>query len=282
MRHLEMNKSDLDNLYGLSCIENFLLYVLKKESYSYRYLFFESMLSFRNVVDAFVNENLTYAYFNKVERLQNIASAYDLIVMLSKPIIEKTLFEHHDYICMMVKPTYIQSKYKVELWRDDHYILLLKVEDDKFFYLNDTPRDAGILSWDEVKSIFAGSIIVFDIKKDISDDLKTEYYRLFIDHAKGAEANTVLPHINDFVMARDILGVYRILSRRIYEFCSLYINMEVFTPVLNELDRYYASLEYMRLRNRINFDSINQMFADIYRVDMIRTNKIIDKMEKLK
>ena len=275
------SKDELNNLYGLSCIENFLLYILKKEKYLYKYLFFQSFLPFRIIIDSFIREKVQFAYFDKIMRIQDLAGKYGLIDLHTINSLDFEFINKYEYICVMVKPEYIKSKYKIALWREDHYILLSQLNKNHFYYLNDTPRDVGLISFAELKSIFAGQIVAFDIRHNITDELIKQFFNLFIYNLDFDKREFII-NIDDFVTARDILGIHRILRRRVYEFCSMYTDVEFLIPYLNTLDKHYTSLEYMRLRNNVDFKNINIMLLDVYKEDIVKMNDILRKLEEIR
>ena len=281
MKRFEFDKDNLNDLYGLSCVENFLLYILKMERYSYKFLFYKSFLSFSAIVNAFYIDKVEYAYFNKISRIQDLARKNKVINMRENFILDLDFFDRYDYICVMVKPEYIKSKYNTEMWRDDHYILLSKTDNKNFNYLNDNPRNIGVISFSELENISTGRVLAFDLKKDINDEIKKVFFNEFIIDFNADALTDLNINITDFTMARDILGIHRILRRRTCDFCSQYANIEFLTPYLNALDKHYTSLEYMRLRNKVDYNKINEIFANILQEDRNEMFKIKTELEKL-
>ena len=265
MKKLDFCKDFMLDGYGLSCIENYLLYIFNVEMLPYQYLFFESSLSANEITKAFIDDGISFANFDKIRRLQSIASDYGFIDITYDSVINKEIFDCHDYICIKVKPEYIKEKYNTTLWRDDHYILVSKIEDNKFSYLNDTPRDIGIFSLEELCETFAGKVIAFDIKRDINYRIKENFAELLIEDLKNNTNEIIFANKNidryNCIAARNIIGVCRILRKRLCEFCSVYININVefMIPYIKWLDKCYVQVEYMRLRNKYNPEEIKNM-----------------------
>ena len=78
MKKLDFCKDFMLDGYGLSCIENYLLYIFNVEMLPYQYLFFESSLSANEITKAFIDDGISFANFDKIRRLQSIASDYGL------------------------------------------------------------------------------------------------------------------------------------------------------------------------------------------------------------
>ncbi|MCL2591946.1 MAG: hypothetical protein FWD82_01150 [Defluviitaleaceae bacterium] len=282
MKSLIFDKGKLSDLHGLSCIENFLLYILREEQYAYKDLFYKSFLHFDEIIDIFFEKKVEYASFYNIKRIQDVAKENNIINVNVNSCLEPLFLDKHDYICVMVKPEYIKEKYKTELWREDHYILLSKAENSNFYYLNDTPRDTGLLSFDELKNIFSEYVIAFDINKNTSNEMKKVFLNEFIKDLGTERNDLIIPNISEFIMARDILGIHRVLRKRTYEFCSQYVNVDFLTPYLNSLDKYYALFEYMRLRDKVDYKKINEIFDLINKEDINQVSLMITELEKIK
>lgn len=119
---MKFEKSILDNVFGLSCIENYLLYIMKSSNYEYKHLFHESFISFGELAKAFFEENVKYAYFDKIRRLQSVACEYELIKLHITAGFRKEVLKY-DFCCVQVTSDYVKKQYGKEAWRDDHYIL---------------------------------------------------------------------------------------------------------------------------------------------------------------
>ena len=283
MENVISDKSILNNIYGLSCVENYLLYAMTAEDYEYRPLYHGSYLSFCDVAVEFVENNALYASFYKIPRLHDIATENGLIAV--RYLENADLLENiniNGYNIIMIKPEYIKSKYKTELWRDDHYMLISPKDSGNYHYLNDNPRDNGIISLEELKGIYAGKSINITIKNKISEELKNTFLNVFISSILSV-SSAPQPFnfdLNDVVKARDILGVIRVLRKRIYEYCGMYISMDFYKDYLAELDRFYSLIEYMRIRNSADFDKINQIFEGAQKKDIGFTAEIKNKMEE--
>lgn len=280
MKTKTFDKTELNNVLGLSCIENFFLYALKNESYDYKHLYYLSYLSLCDIASEFINNGVDYASFYKITRLQELAKNHNLIVM---KYFRNTNFYNNindcDYTAITVKPEYIKEKYKTELWRNDHYILISQIDSEKFHYLNDNPRDSGNISFRELENIYAGEMIGFTIKNHITEKLKKDFTKNFIDSI------IIIPmrfkfNISDLLTARDILGILRILRKRMYEYCVQYITVDFYEDFLTHIDKTYSLIEYMRLRKSSDLNKINETFEEIQEKDIELLAVLADKMEE--
>ncbi len=280
MKQMEFDKSLLDHLHGLSCIENYVLYLLRKEGFPYQYLYYQSYLSFREIADDFVYGDTQYAYFYKVKRLQNLAVETGSIQIQSCEKLDLDFICSHDYICVMVKSEYIKEKYNVDLWREDHYILLSNMDGFRFNYLNDTPRDVGIISFSELKQIYGSDMIAIDMGSNVTDEMKQDFLRKLI---KSIHIDEDIEQYNltDYIIARDILGICRVLRKRIYEFSSMYIDAEFLKPYLYMLDQQYLAIEYSRLRRNADYSKVNDIMLHVAAEDAKNMKRLLTILSRM-
>lgn len=271
--------SAFDDLHGLSCVENLLLYILKSSQYSYQHLFYNSFINFDDVLDAFMNENEVYANFTKVPRIQDTAVDIGMVEMNLCNSLK--LDDAADrYMLITVKPEYIKDKYNVELWRNDHYIMIQR-NGDQYRYVNDNPRDIDDISIEKLYSIFDGKMILFKLKGNIRADYMEQLRQKFICNLKSMKHRIALAHlpITDWRLLRDALGIYRILTRRLYNFSSLYMSAEFILPQIKYLDKQYMLVEYMRMKNKIDGMAIDNLIEKVREYEKINVSKIISNME---
>jgi len=274
MRSLNVDKEIFDNLIGLSCVENYLLYILAHNRTQYRHIYAHSFISFYDIVDAFCNHDIQYAYFNKIVRVQELAHRKGLVSLSVLSDISDAL-SSKVYCCFKVTPVFIQTRFGRSLWRDDHYILACNHSDSNWVFLNDNPRDVIKLHHDELLSVYDGNIICFDILRDFDDNIAGDFLREFKQKLLEP-CDSCNVDIKSIEVARDILGVLRISRKRICEYCSHYTSVEFMNNYLMELNKAYAMLEYMRLRNKIDFNKINQELEKLQEEDM----KIISLLQQ--
>lgn len=267
----------LENTYGFSCIENYLIYGMREQGYEYVPLFFNSYISLTDIIYEFIQNKAKYAFFYKIPRIHNIALEYGLIEKeyQNRKIINLNRESIWDYLAITVKPKYLLEKYGVSLWREDHYILLRRGEGNDIFYLNDSPRDSGLLQEQELSSLFDGMVLKFSVKKKIDSLMKVKFYEIFLESLKcdyQKSEKEMLENLSDIniVIARDIMGVLRISRKRICEYLYNFLTDKEFTEnYLKEIDIAYASLEYMRLRKQSNLAEIGKIYRKIFENDRI-------------
>lgn len=276
MKNIDTDLSRFNAFHGLSCVENYLLYVLSVNNYEYKHLYAQSYISFSGIVNYFFNEKKLYEYFDSIPRLQTTAGEYDIISIKTTEKPFSDIDPEHGYYLLRLCPEYTEETYGESTWRSDHYVLLAGCNNSTWSYINDTPRDYRILSSSEMLNAYTGTYIYIDIAADITDKVKTLLLRDFINSIPDNICSAF--STDDIIAARNALAVLRILRHRLFEYCSQYICCDFMVDYLNELDRQFSMIEYMRLRNRVDYNKIYNMFVLLYQKDSEITEKINARM----
>lgn len=278
MRNIDVDLSRFNFFQSLSCVESYLLYILSANNYDYRHLYAQSYVSFSEIMNYFFNERKQFEYYNGVPRLQQIASKHNVISIKSidKPCID--IDSEHDYYLLRLCPEYIEETYGEVTWRDDHYVLLAKFNDSMWTYINDNPRDCKILNRSDMLTVYAGSLIRIDLASGITDKTKDLLLQEFFNSMSENKKVCSTFSVDDIIASRNALAVLRILRRRIYEYCSQYICCDFMVDYLHELDKQFSLIEYMRLRNRVDYSKIDNMFSSLQQKDFEITETIKRKM----
>jgi hypothetical protein len=278
MKPLKTDKAIFDKGLGLSCVENYLLYILAAQGVDYRPLYAQSFIPVSEIVSAFCEEGVRYAYFYKIQRLQDLASDLEAVILSSETELDAAL-SNYDYCCVKVTPGFVADRYGLKLWRDDHYLLICEKSEDGFICVNDTPKDIVSLRDKEFRDAFGGRTICFNIRDGF---LRKEQEAVLLQNFKESVAREIQKRMclmENLELARDILGILRIARKRIREYCSLYFHTDFMMTFLANLDKYYAIFEYMRLRGRTDYDKVNHILNEIQDCDFEIINTIKQRME---
>lgn len=288
MKYNKFNIMLLDGNNALSCIENYFLYGLKEQHYEYTPLFFDSFIDFKNIIYQFLEKNDEYANFSGISRLHLTAFKYNLIDLCYNT---KKEFDYSDqfkfdYTMIQVKPEYIMKKYSRHLWRDDHFILVQPFGSD-FFYLNDMPRDAGIISKNEVDEFYAYKTVQYSIIKKIDCSCYYKFDNLFwktLERKNSSrDIEKILKDVLSIQMTRDIVGIVRISRKRMIQYLCVDIkNKDYLKDYFVFLERIYSKIEYMRLKNKLDYHECKKILLEVYELDNKIINKITLEKEKLR
>lgn len=262
MKKFKLSKDLSRHAVGLSCIENYILYAMDAERYPYPYLYYKSYLPLSDIINRFV-EGEEYESFSIMDPLQQVAMENRLIHTCRYKTVDFDRLAFHDFNCIMVRPEYIRKKYGSSLLRYDHYILLGPGEDaNTYTYVNDTFRDIGIVTVSELQDIGI-EMFCFDIQKYPDKQQKKKFLKYFYEAISLHSDSQIDFSSIDITIARDSLSIYKIVSRRLIDFCSFYMSMDFYRPHLEHIDRQYMMLEYMRLLGEKDLHRINNLLKQL-------------------
>ena len=281
MLYLEKNKEIFREFYGLSCAENYFLYILFCNRYNYELLYYRSYLPMTDIFFSFTKGKEKYASYSKISRLPDVA--------VETGLAEFNLLEYSDIsgididcdvnYLIGVKPEFIEYRYKTKLWREDHYLLLCnKTGDGEYGYVNDTPRDQGTIKLVELNENYNGKVLSIRLIRGITSSDENVFLSSFKQRLSHQDNLKSFFCTSEYDNIRDALGVLRISRKRIKSYCSLYINTEFMDQYLQFLDQEYLALEYCRIKNRLDYDRINQDIAMMFEWDKEICNKLWERM----
>lgn len=74
----QFNIKYLKNKYGLSCIEDYVLYLLVQKNRSWQQIFYKSFLEFSEILEL-MNSGQTYSCFKGIARLQEVGQSLGML-----------------------------------------------------------------------------------------------------------------------------------------------------------------------------------------------------------
>lgn len=285
-----MGKFDCNRLlneYALSCIESYLLYLISEKRSDWPLIFSESYLPFIKVVELF-REGQNYSHFKGISRLQKVAERYGFCKLkyvkdgkLSSELIYK------DPFAMQVNREYMRSKYGKELWRDDHYIFFKYSGNDEFNYINNIPVDSGNMTISKILDIYDGCIITFEMDpfaKIYKKEILGECIKNIIIQIEKKDENNIHNTIEMKEISledlRDIIGVSKIIVKRMEAFVKAYDTMFCLSEYYNYLSRWYIKLEYARLKKDISIQT-SDIIAEINDKDNLFSQNLLKKAKEI-
>ena len=270
MSKVPVDRSSFDEILGLTCIENYVLAVLAK-CLNHTYLYYDSFVEVADVIEEIFGKKVGFAFFRIIPRVHKSAMADGIISYQSVDLDSICdAIDFVSYCCLEVKPDWFSSRYGTTAWRDDHYIMIEKRTGREYYFINDNPRDDGVMDEDEVVTLFAGSLFLFRVE-DASIDCRRE---VFLDRMKNKLNSAVLGrdvldlcHGHTLAQLRDFLGVLKISRKRMEAFIRNYISTEFMKEYIRELEKHFVGIEYMRLRNNSDDYAKMKILRDILSKD---------------
>ena len=274
-----MDEKYFTNTLGLSCIENYLLGLLKMQGIEPCYLFYDSVLSLDELFDCFIDKGMKYEYFRGIKRLQSLAIKHGIISYstVSDPFSEadyKTT-ANNEYILVRAKSEYIADVFHHKSWRNDHFVLLYSL-DGNLFCFNDSTKSSALV--ENFEDLYDGEYISIKVLGNSSED----FFTLFKEKLGLSKENKIVGNYDEFSdlnILRDILLVYRIISKRILAFVNLYQVAVNFN--FESIDKYLFKTEYLRNRNPVNKEFCKETIKYLYEIEE-QLWRVLCKIEQMK
>ena len=277
---------------GLSCVENYLLYLFHKNKIEANYLFYQSGICVSDIMQRIENGD-RYATFNGVDRLQYIAQKLggaESQFLRTSAISSDSIKTGETNTLVCVTPTYVKDKYGNSLWRDDHYIMLTSQPNPAdFSYLNDFPFDQGTISLDELNHIYQGSLIYVRILNGGSDITKAQCLHQYLQFSTRNTNEFYLPEDvwADSNMIRDLLLVWKTLRYRLKLFYMSYCGKEDYDDLvpeinvlLKDLEHQLFLFEYWKAKNKLPIGLVTESIQKLQLRDTEINKKVYDNLSK--
>ena len=278
MKRSEIDKSDIDLVYGLSCIENYILSHLNRSGINISYLYYKSYLSFSEILKNVIIKDVEYAYFNAVPRIFRIAKKDGILSYqwVHGEKLEK-LMTMDEHILIRVKPDFMMQRFNIKTWRDDHFFMVKSVIDGGVVYINDNPRIEETISNRELELLYANSAFVFHLIEPFKAFPAVKLIEeFFSDIAKTNDLFNSWDALNCCRLSqiRDAIGILKILRNRNDKFLSNYMMLPLFKNLLSKASELYNIIEYMRLRKRDDREELIEKIKCLFQIDMEITDKL--------
>ena len=149
-----INADDLKKGYALSCIENYLIYLLSQKKYTWEYIYYKSFIKLKEIIRG-LNSGQGFSNYKGVERLQVIAEDLGLVSLKEFPCNTNLSSFTKKWYAIQVTNQFMLKKYNYRPWRDDHHILMHNIfRNNQVEYLNDVPLDTGIMDMTEAQKFW--------------------------------------------------------------------------------------------------------------------------------
>ncbi len=286
----KMDKRIFDGVLGLSCLENYLLGILKIHGIDISRLYSRSLVHAKKLYDDVFIKNRTYESYREIPSMHNAAKelgiikftfvetdpGFDLALRLKK-------LGEDEYILVRVKPVYIKEKYRIKLWRDDHYMLVF-LKSDEIHFINDTPRAEGILIQEELPDFYDNGYmwikVLGPMTKKMIDYSMVNFIETF-QFSKQFNSFEIIPYsdIDKEEKIKNMLFIYRISLQRTIEFSSIYFNLSSFEQYITDFNRILAKLEYDIFKKNISIRGSTDILLLIFKINLALYEEIYKKLE---
>ena len=272
-------KDSLDNVFALSCVENYILGYLKLSGINISLLYYDSYISIGQIIYDFFKQHSRFDSYYSIARIQDLAMQLGIIDLDSFKSNSLLFSEGYEYLCC-VKPEFLIKKYGMPSWRVDHYFYIKKWSSCILDIINDNPRDEFSLSMDEFMEIYKGEYIRFKCNNDIKFDNTFFLCRFLTRINDEYEYKYNVSDVLDIAKVRDAIGILKISRNRIEQFCANYMDITFLRDHVKKINELYAFTEYSRLKGCRNLSKIITYLDMINANDQLIINQIKSNINK--
>ena len=136
---MKFQETYFHNEYGLSCVEDYIIYVLCKETFDWPKIFYKSYYDIGEILNHLLFEGQEYSSIKFIERIQNTLINDGMLGLIQLNLEEIVGIEPEKFFLMELKESATKELLNINAWRSDHYIMCYKNTNGRYAYVNDRP-----------------------------------------------------------------------------------------------------------------------------------------------
>lgn len=277
---MKFQESYFHNEYGLSCVEDYFLYILCKDTFDWPKIFYKSYYDIEEILNYLLFEGQEYSSIKFIERIQNTLINDGMLELIQLNLEEIEGIEPGNILLMELKESATKELLNINAWRSDHYIMCYKNTNGRYVYVNDRPYITGNLEHSELQK-YAGreqALIVQVINKNIGSVVNREKV---VQLEQKLKSETLLS--GDLYLAfekiRDSVGIYRVVVKRLQAFFCSYGTINFIEDEIKRIDNIYLRLEYMNIRKNYDLARVNDLISEVIDIQKNIKKKALERMD---
>lgn len=268
MDYIENKKQVFENIYGTSCIENHVLYMLKQNNMNFSCLYHNCAIPMCEMINYFISGGGDPYAFSLIPRVHDELRKYGIIswdmstnVSSNSLVHELSFADDIRFSLIQVTPEFTKNKLRARGFRDDHYVRVA-LHDKGIIIYNDIPNIVAVLSPEELMKTYTGTRVRISIERGVDDgfadlmwkdrQFKPEHFvpwNLSLNELKGED------NLGDKV--RNLLIIYKIMCLRMEEYYGTNNTRYIIKDFSSAVTQSFAKLEYLRIKGE---DTIEKIF----------------------
>ena len=123
---MKFQESYFHNEYGLSCVEDYIIYILCKDTSDWPKIFYKSYYDIEEILNYLLFEGQEYSSIKFIERIQTTLINDGMLGLIQLNLEEIERIEPGDIFLMELKESATKELLNINTWRRDHYIMCYK------------------------------------------------------------------------------------------------------------------------------------------------------------
>lgn len=277
---MKFQESFFHNEYGLSCVEDYILYILCKDTFDWLKIFYKSYFDIEEIINYLLFEGQEYSSIKFIERIQNTLVNDGVLKLIQLNLEDIEGIDSEQFFLMELKESATKELLNINAWRSDHYIMCYKYTNGRYAYVNDRPYITGDLEYSELQK-YAGrehALIVRVINKNIESVINREKA---VQLEQKLKTETLLSGdlYLGFEKIRDSIGIYRVVVKRLQAFFCSYGTNNFIEDEIKRIDNIYLRLEYMNIRKNYDLGKVNTLISEAINIQKDIKKKALERMD---
>jgi len=249
-----------ENIYGLSCVENHILVILKNRGMNIAPLYNNCAMPLKEIFYYMVLMGEKPEYFSRIPRIQEILKSLGIINLelirqdsLQSVCNEIRSCKENEFILMKVTSAFTTEVLHARGLRDDHFVIVNAIGSD-FTIQNDIPEMTIVLTAEQMTKAYGGDCLKMTVKRELTniDENSLWESQIFVPENHMAfyfNKKDFTDVSNLGVKLRDMTGIYKTLRKRMAIYYNIYVDTKFIDDAMPTIEKYYALIEYYNLKN---------------------------------
>ena len=265
-----------ENIYGLSCVENQVLAILRDWGMDITPLYYDCAMPLKELFFYMVLKGDKQEYFDRVQRIQDVLKTMGIIrlerVRQEDMVRLRYAIRHcreRQRVLVRVNSSFTREILHARGLREDHFVQV-RPDLNGFIVYNDLPETVAALSAKALSAVYDGEYFRLEWLRPLTDQdaeglfagrlFRPERQERFTFHQSDLEG---LDRIG--VRLRHMLGVYKLLRLRMAAYYGRKMDSS-FIPVA-EIANIQAKVEYLTLRREEDPAAFFPLLSELNQLD---------------
>jgi len=282
-----------EKIYGLSCIENHVLAILRQRGEDISWTYYDSAVPLYQLYNEMVRNGVKQESFNSVKRVHDTLRKMGIIslkrieplnIMDTARVINSC--RDNEYILIRVSSEFAQKVLHTRERQPDHYVLA-KAADDGWTVSIDIPPYVIAITEEQFCTVFDGDCFVLTVNRQI-DTADTRSLWCKRTHKPEKHRRTYFTQDDLFgieepkIRLRDMACVYALLRRRMAEYYGRYVNTEFFNRLLPEIERTRDAFAAHSKQKNTPVGKYAELLRELSNIDAFLINTLNKRLENVK
>lgn len=280
-----------EGLYGLSCVEDQVLAILKERGNDIAPFYHHSAISLKELFFFMVIKGESPYRFSRMPKIQDELKQMEILdIHLKTPQNMRSVRDkirnckENEYVLIRVTPEFTRAELHARGFRKDHFVKVTAQEKDFVIY-NDIPETTAVITAAKLGKIYDGEYLLITEKGKVDERLKQELWnnRIFKaeKHIPFYFRSYDLEGIENIpARMRNMIQVYKIMRCRLAEYYGQYVNTEFVKKSIPMIEKYYAKAEYFNLRKNATMQQWFELLHNVNVQDVELMDTLKGKLEE--